>query len=115
MTKKNFDAAVEKTVRKQESLAQNQFDTAEGILLNAHALNSKKSAPKKSAVERPMFSMLPGDVTLIESLRAVAANGGRHSTTKSEIVRVALQFLTTVEPVRLAGMLEQLQKVPRHS
>lgn len=115
MTRKDFYETVKKTVQTQVDSAQNRFDTTEGILLNALPATPKKLRLKVSAVDRIMFSMPPEDSALIEVLRRTAAQGSRHSTTKSEIIRAGLHALNALEARSLVVMLDNLRKVPRRS
>lgn len=111
MSRKDFDAAVQQTVKGQGEAAQNQFDMAESILLNAKSASSARSSKKESSVERAIFSMPPTDFALINMLRARAGDVGRYSTTKSEIVRAGLHALAALEEPAFLEMLNALQKV----
>lgn len=113
MSRKDFDAAVQQTVKSQGEVAQNQFDKTESILLNAKSVSSARLSKKESSVERAIFSMPPTDFALIDVLRARAGDVGRYSTTKSEIVRAGLHALAALEEPAFVAMLTQLKKVRR--
>ena len=112
MTRKNFDLAVQQAVKNQGEVSQNQFDMTESILLKANFI-TPDPVPKKSYVERAIFSMPPSDLALIDVLRARASSSVRMSPTKSEIVRAGLHALSALEGPAFLEILDQLQKVRR--
>ena len=111
MSKNKFDSLLKKTIANQGTSDTEKYLKADSIIGNLPGVVDSAKDKKKSAVERPIFSMPPSDYLLIDTLRARAGGAGRYSVTKSEIIRAGLHALTGLQDEEFLERLSHLQKM----
>jgi hypothetical protein len=116
MTKKSFDAALNKTMGQTDTALEARFERADSVLLKPAAMKAAEAAPPapnaevSARVVRDTFSMPESDYGIIAQLRMKAAKDGR-ITTKSELVRAGLQALAVMNPAQLREVLDALVRL----
>lgn len=114
MTRKNFGARLNASVKAQDEAVLDRFEKADSVLSRLPPPGAKATQPKSTVVKHS-FSMPDSDYKLIEALRKAAAMEGT-ITTASEVIRAAIHAVggySGIEIIAAIGKLEHLRPGPK--
>ena len=108
-----LSGALTKSLRDEDAAVDRRFARADAVLGEGqgrkHAPRHSKPAPRKKVV-REQFSFSETDYALLPEIQRRCLEG-RHSATKSEIVRAGLNALAQMKPKELLAVVKGVEKL----
>lgn len=117
MTKKDFKASIEASIKAQDAADNGRFEKADSVLSNLDAAaatpqSTPKPPPSRTLVVRHTFSMSEGDYALLDALRkAAAAVPGGPIFSASDICRAAIHAIRGYSGEEVIAAVDKLERL----